>query len=84
MTLGAQARHMVTYSDTLTVPLFTPFKPKSVKNGQKRGYPLFLTTFGKISGARVPPPTPGWPLGGPNRPHFAIQVGRLGHLGGFF
>ena len=35
------------WSPTVTPPLFTPFLPKSVKNGAKRGYPLFLT--GKLT-----------------------------------
>ena len=43
--LGAQARHVVTYRDPLVAPYLTPFLPKSVKHGAKRGYPLFLTGF---------------------------------------
>ena len=44
VTLGAQARHPVAYRDHLRAPLFTPFLPKSVKNGAKRDYPLFLAS----------------------------------------
>ena len=43
--LGAQVRHLVAYRYPLRTPLFTPFLPKSVKNGPKGGYPLFLTGF---------------------------------------
>ena len=37
--LGAQVRPLVTYRDPRWDPTFTPFLPKSVKNGAKRGYP---------------------------------------------
>ena len=49
--LGAQVGHLVTYRDPLVGPYFTPVLPKSVKNGPKRGYPLFLT------GSELAPPT---------------------------
>ena len=45
VTLGAQVRHVATYRDPLRGPIFTPFLPKSVRFGPKRGYPLFLTGF---------------------------------------
>ena len=44
VTLGAQVMHLVAYRDPLRAPLFTPLLPKSVKNGAKRGYPLFLAS----------------------------------------
>ena len=50
---GAQVGHLVTYRDLLVGPYFTPVLPKSVKNGPKRGYPLFLTGF------ELAPPTLG-------------------------
>ena len=74
VTLWAQVRHLVTYRDPLRGPLFTPFLPKSVKNGAKRGYPLFMT--GKLT------VSPTWGVcrpGGPSRavlwPHFGHQMG---------
>ena len=73
VTRGAQVRHLVTYRDPLRGPLFTPFLPKSVKNGAKRGYPLFMT--GKLT------VSPTWGVcrpGGPSRavlwPHFGHQM----------
>ena len=42
----------------LVGPYFTSFLPKSVKNGAKRGYPLFFTHFGELSASRGTPPTP--------------------------
>ena len=38
--LEALVRHLVTYRDPPEGPYFTPFLPKSVKNGLKRGYHL--------------------------------------------
>ena len=70
MTLGAQVRHLVTYPDPLRVPLFTPFLRKSVKNGAKRGYPLFLTG---VLNAHI-----NWShfrLGGSSRPNLPSDFG---------
>ena len=51
-------------------PSFTPFSPKSVKNGPKRGYPLFLT------GKSMVPPTRGvFRPGGPSRAVFLCFFG---------
>ena len=74
MTLGAQVRHLATYRYPLRGPLFTQFLLKSVKNGAKRGYPLFLTRKLTVSPTRgVCRP------GGPSRavlwPHFGHQMG---------
>ena len=38
--LGAQVRHLVTYRDPPEGPYFTPFLPKSVKNGARGGVPM--------------------------------------------
>ena len=44
VTLGAQG-HLVTYRDPPAVNLLYTVFTKSVKNGAKREYPLFLTGF---------------------------------------
>ena len=43
--LGAQVGHLVTYRDPPEGALIYTVFTKSVKNGPKGGYPLFLTGF---------------------------------------
>ena len=83
MAVGAQVWHMVTYrgspEDTLIYTVFT----KKCQKRSKRGYPLFLTLFREDCGYQGTH-HPGWPLGWPKRPDFAIAAGRFGHLGRLF
>ena len=57
----------------LRVPKYTPFSPKSVKNGQK-GVPPFLTHFREGYHLLGTPPPPSY---GPSNGKFAPQVGSL-------
>ena len=55
VTMGAQVGHVVTYLGSPEGSLIYTVFTKKCQKRSKRGYPLFLTTFGKISGTRVPP-----------------------------
>ena len=81
--LGARVGHVVTYRGSPEVSLIYTVFTKKCQKRSKRGYPLFLTRFREIAGTRVPP-TPGRPLGGPERPDFAIAAGRFQQFLRFF
>ena len=70
VTLGAQVRHLVTYREPPEDTLIYTGLPKSVKNGAKRGYPLFLTGFlnAHINGSH-------FRLGGSSRPNLPSDFG---------